>query len=136
MRTLLNAIAAANEALDGPSAEISFNVTPGAGTSVSTAPTPQTVEASFTQLLNVFGEPFFDALGNPMEGFDASASWDFSDSEGGVYTLSDIHATENIDLVASLRDSNSVQVWRVAASKGSFNLINFCKWLDHKIQEN
>ncbi len=101
MRTLLHAIAAVTEALQDPTAEISFNVDPGAGTSVSTSATPQKVKATFISLVNLFGEPFFDAMENPMEnGFDSSAVWEFSDSEGGAYTLSDNPHSENLDEIS------------------------------------
>ncbi len=137
MRTLLHAIAAVTEALQDPTAEISFNVDPGAGTSVSTSATPQKVKATFISLVNLFGEPFFDAMENPMEnGFDSSAVWEFSDSEGGAYTLSDNPHSENLDEISSLRDSGADQDWIVGTSSGNIHSAEFAEWLTKKLQEN
>lgn len=134
MKNLLYAITAATEALEAPPAEVKFYVEPGAGTSVSILASKNKIKASFTKLLSIFGEPFFDALENPMEDFaGVTASWEFSDDQGGIYILHDTQHVENIESLQNLRDSGVSQEWIIGVSPKAVHALELSNWLQNKI---
>ncbi len=117
--------------------ELKFFIQAGAANETAVLKTGIKVCASFTQLLNIFGSPFFDATENPMDEVnDHSAAWEFSDSLGNVYTLSDTIVGEKIETVAAMRDNESTQDWHISVSASDARPKKLFDLISSRLQES
>ena len=118
--------------IDEEAGPLTFKRDPRASASASTHAMRASVTTTYNELVAAFGEPDFSDVDYADDDIKSVFQWDFSDSEGYVYTLYDWNLVTTREEAEKLRDSTSPSQWNIGGTSGASGL-DLAEWIKQQL---